>query len=124
VLAAGERRNVLARVIVAFTMLRPPAMDKLASTVYCDVLQLIGMWRKVGKRLTPTRAISAGRRSSGYGEPASDRVRAYLVPRFLLRREDLHAREHEFQHWRRSWREGHRQQGVMHVKTFFSTVPW
>jgi hypothetical protein len=45
-----------------------------ASMVYCDVLQLLGTWRMVGKRPTPARAISAGCRSSGYGEPTSDRV--------------------------------------------------
>ena len=112
------------RVIVAFTVARPPAMDGLASTVYCDMLQLLGTWRTVGKRLTPARAISAGRRSSGYGEPTSDRVRAYPVPRFLLRREDLHTREHELQHRHRSRCEGYRQRGVMHLKIFFSTVPW
>jgi hypothetical protein len=73
-----ERRgNVLARVIVAFTVAKPPAMDGLATMVHCDVLKLLGTWRTVGKRPTPTRIISAGRRPSGYGEPTSDRVRAY-----------------------------------------------
>jgi hypothetical protein len=70
-------------VIVVFTVARPPAMDGLASTVYCDMLKLLGMWCTVGKWPTPTRVISAGRRPCGYGEPTNDRVRAYPVSRSL-----------------------------------------
>jgi hypothetical protein len=73
---AGGRRegNVLARVIVAFTVARPPAMDGITTMVHCDVLKLLGTWRTGGKRLTPARIISPGRRPSGYGEPSSDQV--------------------------------------------------
>jgi hypothetical protein len=84
-----------ASVIVAFTVARPPAMDGLTAMVHCDVLNLLGTWRMVGKRPTPARAISAGHRSSGYGEPTSDRVRAYPVPRSLLRHDYFLTREHE-----------------------------
>jgi hypothetical protein len=74
----GERGNVLARAIVAFTVAKPPVMDVLATMVHCDVLKLLGTWCTVGKRPMPARIISAGRRPSGYGEPTSDRLRAYL----------------------------------------------
>ena len=121
-LAAGERRSALARVIVAFTMARPPAMDGPALTVYSDMLQQLGTWRTVGKWPMPSRAISAGRRSSGYGEPTSDRVRAYPVSRFLLHRDYLLTSEHESQHRHRSQREGHRRRGVMHLKIFLSLL--
>jgi hypothetical protein len=80
-----ERGEVIgASVIVAFTVARPPAMEGLTAMVHCDMLKLLGTWRTVGKQPTPARAISAGRRPSGYGEPTSDRVRAYWVPRYLL----------------------------------------
>jgi hypothetical protein len=95
VLAVGERGKVLAQVIVAFTVARSPAMDGLTAMVHRDVLQLLGTWRTVGKRPTPARAISAGHRSSGYGEPTSDRVQAYPVPRSLFCRDHLLTREHE-----------------------------
>jgi hypothetical protein len=55
------------RVIVAVTVARPPAMDGRTTTVYCDVLKLLGMWRTNGKRPMPARIISAGRKPSGYG---------------------------------------------------------
>jgi hypothetical protein len=73
---AGGRRegNVLVRVIVAFTLVNPPAMDELATMVHCDVLKLLGTWRTVDKRPTPARIISVGRRPNGYCEPTSDRV--------------------------------------------------
>jgi hypothetical protein len=121
--ASGRREEKCTpRVIVAFTMARPPAKDRPASTVYCDVLQLLGTWFTVGKRPTPVRAISVGCRSSGYGEPTSDRVRAYPVSRFLLRLDYLLTSEHESQHQRRSRREGHRRRGVMHLKMFLSLL--
>jgi hypothetical protein len=82
-----------ASVIVAFTMARPPVMDGLTAMVHCDVLKLLGTWRTVGKWPTPSRAISAGHRQSGYGEPTSDRVRVYPVPRSLLRRDYFLTRE-------------------------------
>jgi hypothetical protein len=122
VLATGERKSAQARVIVAFTMARPPAMDGPASMVYCDVLQLLGTWRTVDKRPTPARAIAAGRRSSGYSELTSDRVLAYPVLRFLLRRDYLLTSEHESQHKCRSWCDGHRRRGVMHLKIFLSLL--
>jgi hypothetical protein len=122
VVAARERRSALAWVIVAFTVARPSVMDGPASMVYCDVLQLLGTWRMVGKRPTPARAISAGLWSSGYGEPTSDRVRAYPVSRFLLRRDYLLTSEHESQHWRTSRHKGHRLRGVMHMKIFLSLL--
>jgi hypothetical protein len=53
-------------------------MDGLTTTVHCDVLKLLGMWRMGGKWPTLARIIKAGHRASGYGEPSSDRVRAYL----------------------------------------------
>jgi hypothetical protein len=122
VLAAGERRSAQARVIVAFTVARPPAMDGPTSTVYCDMLQLLGTWRTVDKRPTPARAISAGHRSSGYGEPTSDRVQAYPVSRFLLRCDYLLTSEHESRHRRISQCMGHRRRGVMHLKIFLSLL--
>jgi hypothetical protein len=76
VLAAGERGNVVMRVIVAITMARPPAMDGLAKRVHCDVLNLPGTWRMIGKRPTPAKIIPVGRRPIGYGELNSDRLRA------------------------------------------------
>jgi hypothetical protein len=91
-----ERGEVIGEsVIVAFTVARPPAMDRLTAMVHCDMLKLLGTWRKVGKRPTPARAILAGRRPSGYGEPTSDRVRAYRVPRSLLCHDYFLTREHE-----------------------------
>jgi hypothetical protein len=67
-----------ASVIVAFTVAKPPAMDGLPTTVHCNVVKVLGMWRTGGMRPTPARIITAGHRTSGYGEPSSDRVRAYL----------------------------------------------
>jgi hypothetical protein len=90
---AEERRNALARVIVAFTVARPPAMDGLASMVYCNVLKPLGTWRTVSKQPTSARIISVGRRPSGYGERTSDRVRAYPVLRSLLRHDYFFTRE-------------------------------
>jgi hypothetical protein len=84
-----------AQVIVAFTVAKPPAMDKLTVMVDCDVLKLLGTWCMVGKRPTPVRIILAGRRPSGYGEPTSDRVRAYPASRSLLCCDYLLTREHE-----------------------------
>jgi hypothetical protein len=73
----GRRGEVTsASAIVAFTVARPPAMDGLATRVHCDVLNLPGTWRTIGKRPTPVKIIPAGRRPSGYGELNSDRVRA------------------------------------------------
>jgi hypothetical protein len=95
VLAAGESGNVLVRLIVAVTVARPPAMDRLTAMVHCDVLKLLGMWHTVGKRPTPARVILVGRRPSGYGEPTSDRVQAYPVSRSLPCRDNLLTREHE-----------------------------
>jgi hypothetical protein len=66
-----------AQVIVAFTVAKPPVMDKLTSTVYFDVLKPLGTWHTVGKRPAPTRVISASRRTSGYGGRSGDRARAY-----------------------------------------------
>jgi hypothetical protein len=76
VLAAGERGNVLTRVIVVVTVARPPTMDGLATRVHCDVLNLPGTWCTIGKRPTPAKIIPVGRRPSGCGELNSDRVRA------------------------------------------------
>jgi hypothetical protein len=74
-----ERGEVTgASAIVAFTVAKPPAMDGLFTTVHCNVVKLLGMWGPGGKRPTPARIITAGHRASGYGEPSSDRVRAYL----------------------------------------------
>jgi hypothetical protein len=67
-----------ASVIVAFTVAKPPAMDGLTATVRCDLLKLLGTWRTGDKRPTLARIITAGHRASGYGEPSSDCVRAYL----------------------------------------------
>jgi hypothetical protein len=44
---AGDRGNALARVIVAFTVAKPPAMDVLTTIVHCDVLTLLCTWRTV-----------------------------------------------------------------------------
>jgi hypothetical protein len=68
----------MARVIVAFTVAKPPAMDKLTTMVHCNMLKLLGTWRMGGKRPTQARINTVGRRASGYGEPSSDRVQAYL----------------------------------------------
>jgi hypothetical protein len=65
-----------ASVIVAFTVAKTPTMDGLTTMVHSDMFKLLGMWRTDGKRPTPAKIISAGRRTSGYGEPPSDRVRA------------------------------------------------
>ena len=94
-LAAGERGNVLARVIVAFTMAKPPAMDELATMVHYDVLKLLGTWRMVGKRPAPARTNSADRNPSGCGELPVDRVRVYLAPRSLRGRDYLQTRGNE-----------------------------
>jgi hypothetical protein len=75
-MAARERGNALARVIMAFTVAKPPTMDGLPTTVHCNVVKLLGTWHTDGKRPTPARSISVGRRPSGYGELSSDRVRA------------------------------------------------
>jgi hypothetical protein len=73
-----ERGEVTgASAIVAFIVAKPPAMDELPTTVHCDVVMLLGTWRTDGKRPTPARIVSVSRRSSGYGEPFSDRVRVY-----------------------------------------------
>jgi hypothetical protein len=37
------------------TVARPPAMDGLATQVYCDVLTLTGTWHPSGGRQTPVR---------------------------------------------------------------------
>jgi hypothetical protein len=60
-----------AQVIVAFTLAKPPAMDGLTAMVHYDVLKLLGTWRMDGKRPTPARIISVGRRPSGYGDWAT-----------------------------------------------------
>jgi hypothetical protein len=60
-----------AQVIVAFTVAKPPVMDGLTAMVHCDVLKLLGMWRTDGKRPTPQRIISSGRRPSGYDDWAA-----------------------------------------------------
>jgi hypothetical protein len=74
-----ERGKVTgASVIVAFIMAKLSAMDGLTTMVHCDVLKLLGKWRIGGKRPTPARIISVGRKPSGYGELSSDRVRPYL----------------------------------------------
>jgi hypothetical protein len=62
---------------MGFTVARPPAMEGLTAMVHCDVLKLLGTWRTNGRRPKPARIISTGHRPSGYGEPTSDRVRAY-----------------------------------------------
>jgi hypothetical protein len=77
-LAIGEMGSALARVIVAFTVAKPPAMDGLPTMVHCNMVKLLGTWRTGGKQPTPARIITAGHRASGYGEPSSVRVRAYL----------------------------------------------
>jgi hypothetical protein len=74
-----ERGEVTsASAIVAFTVAKPPMMDGLPTTVHCNVVKLLGTWRTGGGRPTPARIITVGHRASGYGEPSSDRVRAYL----------------------------------------------
>jgi hypothetical protein len=112
------------QVIVAFTVAKPPAIDGLTAMVHCDVLKLLGTWRTVGKRPTPARIISIGRRTSGYGEPTSDRVRAYPASRSLLCHDYLLTREHESYHRRGSRREGHQRRGEMNLKIFSCIVPW
>jgi hypothetical protein len=77
----GEVTSV--SVIVAFTVAKPPAMDGLTTTVHYDVLKLLGTWRTGGKRPTPARIITADHRASGYGEPSSDHVRAYLCAKIF-----------------------------------------
>jgi hypothetical protein len=59
---------------VAFTVAKPPTMGGLATRVHCDVLNLPGMWRMIGKRPTPAKIIPAGHRPNGYGEFNIDRV--------------------------------------------------
>jgi hypothetical protein len=66
--------------IVAFTVARPPAMDELTAMVHCDVLKLLGTWRTVGKRPTPTRVISAGRRPSDYAGPSLSGAKIFTPP--------------------------------------------
>jgi hypothetical protein len=70
-------------------------MDGLATRVHCDVLSFKDAWRTIVKRLTPVRIIPASRSPSGYDELNHDRVRANPVPRSLLRRKYLPAKEHE-----------------------------
>jgi hypothetical protein len=67
-----------ASTIMAFTVAKPPTMDGLPTTVHCNMVKLLGMWRTGGRQPTPARIIMIGHRASGYGEPFSDRVRAYL----------------------------------------------
>jgi hypothetical protein len=74
-----ERGEVTgASTTVAFTMAKPPAMDGLPTTLHCNVVKLLGTWRMGGRRPMPARIITTGHRASGYGEPSSDQVRAYL----------------------------------------------
>jgi hypothetical protein len=61
---------------VAFTVARPPAIDRLAKVLHCNVLNLPGTWRMSSNRPMPVKFIPASRRPSGYGELNSDRVRA------------------------------------------------
>jgi hypothetical protein len=72
-----ERQEVTgASVIVAFTVAKPPPIDGLIATVHCAMLKLLGMWRMDGKQPTPAKIILASCRTSGYGEPPSDQIRA------------------------------------------------
>jgi hypothetical protein len=73
-LATGERGESPARTIVAFTEATSQVMDKLPKAVYCDVVTPVTTWRTGGKRPTPARIISVGRRASGYGGQSSDQV--------------------------------------------------
>ena len=74
-----ERGEVTgASAIVAFIVAKPPAMDELPTMVHYNVVKLLGMWRTGGRQPTPVRIITTGHRACGYGEPSSDRVRAYL----------------------------------------------
>jgi hypothetical protein len=75
-LAAGERGSYWRERYHGFHHGEPPVMDRLTTTVDCNVLKLLGTWRTDGKWPTPAKIISADRRRSGYGEPPSDRVRA------------------------------------------------
>jgi hypothetical protein len=109
-LAAGERGSYWRKGFVAFTVARPPAMNGHAKAIHCDVVLCLGTWRAVCKRPTPARTISAESSPSGYDELTVDRVRAYPVPRSLLCRDYLLAREHGPWGRRRSRREGHRRQ--------------
>jgi hypothetical protein len=52
---------------VAFTGALSKAMDRLPTAVYCDVVTPLITWCMGGKRQSPARIISAGRRASGYG---------------------------------------------------------
>jgi hypothetical protein len=76
---AGDRREGKSpgSANVAFIEARLLVKDGLPIAVHYDVEMLLGMWRMGGKRSTPARIISVGRRISGYGEPSSDRVRTY-----------------------------------------------
>jgi hypothetical protein len=77
VLVAGERRSCAgAGDTVAFTMPRPPTMNKHAKAIHCDMVFRLSTWSTCDKRPTPARLIPTGRRASGYGEFNSDRVRA------------------------------------------------
>jgi hypothetical protein len=100
---------------VAFTVARPPAMNEHGKEIHCDVVLRLGTWRAVGKRPTPARTILADRRPSGYAELTVNYVRAYLVPRSLLCRDYLLAREHKSWRWRRSRCEGHRRRDAAYL---------
>jgi hypothetical protein len=59
-------------------VVKPPAMDRLPTTVHYNVVKLLGTWCTGDKWPTPARIIMASHRASGYDGPSSDRVRAYL----------------------------------------------
>jgi hypothetical protein len=71
---------------VAFTEALSPAMDRLPTMVYCDVVTPQITWRTSGKQPTPTRIILVSRRASGYGgqHPTSSVVRSFS-PQVIIR---------------------------------------
>jgi hypothetical protein len=63
---AEEGGESPARNTVAFTGAMFQAMDRLPTTVYCDMVTLLSTWRPGGKRQTLARVILTGRGASGY----------------------------------------------------------
>jgi hypothetical protein len=60
---------------VAVTVARPPAMDGLATQVYCDVLNLSDAWHPSGGRQTPARQSGPAIRQVGTAASSRSHLR-------------------------------------------------
>jgi hypothetical protein len=108
---------------VAFTVASTQAMDRLATPVNCDVLDLQDAWRTIIKRLTPVRMIPASRGPRGYDGHNGERARAnpsaniFTPLRYPLALGTNHSG------WRESGRTAHRRRGYLNLEYLYSTVP-